>query len=51
LYHHKLPSLEVAWAQDARSPLPSFIDTGTTLIDKNNVDAFLKANPPAQKGN
>ena len=51
LYHHKLPSLEVNWAQDARSPLPSFIDTGTTLIDKNNVEAFLKANPPAQKSN
>ena len=51
LYHHKLPSLEVNWAQDARSPLPSFIDTGTTLIDKNNVDAFLKANPAPQKGN
>ncbi|MGA2328527.1 MAG: substrate-binding domain-containing protein [Bryobacteraceae bacterium] len=51
LHHHKLPSLEVDWAQDARSPLPSFIDTGTTLIDKNNVDAFLKANPAPQKGN
>lgn len=50
LHHHKMPSLSVNWAQDSRSPLPSFIDTGTTLIDKNNVDAFLKANARPQKG-
>jgi ribose transport system substrate-binding protein len=49
LRHYKLPSLEVNWAQDTRSPLPSFIDTGATLIDKNNVEAFLKANG-SQKG-
>ncbi|HOL73752.1 MAG TPA: substrate-binding domain-containing protein [Bryobacteraceae bacterium] len=43
LNHYKPPSLTLNWAQDTRSPLPSFVDTGATLIDKNNVDAFLKA--------
>jgi ribose transport system substrate-binding protein len=42
LHHHKPASLTLNWAQDTRSPLPKFIDTGATLIDKNNVDAFVK---------
>jgi ribose transport system substrate-binding protein len=53
LYHYKLPSLDANWTQDTRSPLPVFVDTGATLIDKGNVDAFLKAQtaPPASGGN
>jgi ribose transport system substrate-binding protein len=47
LHHYKLPSLDGNWAQDTRSPLPVFVDTGVTLIDKSNVDAFLKAQTPA----
>ena len=31
------------YATDPQSPYPVFIDTGTTLVDKNNVDQFLKA--------
>jgi ribose transport system substrate-binding protein len=46
LHHQKPKSLELNWAEDTRSPLPSFIDTGTTLIDRSNIDAYLKANPP-----
>ena len=50
LHHYKLPTLDGNWSQDTRSPLPSFIDTGATLIDKSNVDAFIKAQtPPAGK--
>jgi len=50
--HHNLPpSLGVNWAQDTRSPVPSSIDTGTTLIDKSNVDKFLQAASGTQKGN
>ena len=49
IHHHKPQSLDVNWSEDTRSPLPAFIDTGATLIDKNNVDAYLKANPPAAK--
>jgi ribose transport system substrate-binding protein len=47
LHHYKLPSLDGNWTQDTRSPLPVFIDTGATLIDKSNVDAFLKAQTPS----
>jgi ribose transport system substrate-binding protein len=43
LHHYKLPTLDGNWTQDTRSPLPVFVDTGVTLIDKNNADAFLKA--------
>jgi ribose transport system substrate-binding protein len=46
VHHYKLPSLDGHWAQDTRSPLPVFVDTGATLIDKSNVDAFLKAQTP-----
>jgi ribose transport system substrate-binding protein len=47
LHHYKLPTLDGNWAQDTRSPLPVFVDTGVTLIDKSNADAFLKALTPA----
>jgi ribose transport system substrate-binding protein len=50
LHHQKPPSLLVNWSEDTRSPFPSFVDTGATLVDKQNVDAFVKANaaaPPA----
>jgi len=47
IHHYKLPSLEGNWTEDTRSPLPVFVDTGATLIDKANVDAFLKAQTPA----
>ncbi|HSB74170.1 MAG TPA: hypothetical protein VLC12_00890, partial [Terriglobales bacterium] len=47
LHHHKLRSLDQNWAQDPFSPLPAFVDTGATLIDKNNVDAFVAAEKSA----
>jgi ribose transport system substrate-binding protein len=43
LHHHPLKSMTTDWAQDSFSPLPAFVDTGATLIDKNNVDAFITA--------
>jgi ribose transport system substrate-binding protein len=42
LHHHPLPSLKVDWARDSFSPMPVFIDTGSTLIDKSTVDAFIQ---------
>jgi len=42
LHHHKLAKLDGDWAQDSFATIPSFVDTGETLIDKNNVDAFVK---------
>ncbi len=49
LVHHQKPkTLDMNWAQDTRSPFPAFIDTGATLIDKNNVADFQKTNQPAR---
>ena len=49
IHHHKPQPLDANWSQDTRSPMPAIIDTGATLIDKNSVDSFLKANPPTAK--
>jgi ribose transport system substrate-binding protein len=43
LYHHKPPSLDTDWSKDSFAPIPSFVDTGSALIDKSNVDTFLQA--------
>lgn len=43
LHHHPLKSLTVDFAQDSFSPVPAFVDTGATLIDKSNVQAFISA--------
>jgi ribose transport system substrate-binding protein len=48
IHHQKPASLDVNWAEDTRAPLPAVIDTGATLIDKNNVAAFSKTNTAAQ---
>ena len=43
LHHHPLKSLTADFAQDPFSLVPAFVDTGATLIDKSNVDAFIDA--------
>jgi ribose transport system substrate-binding protein len=43
LYHHKPSALDADWSKDSFAPIPSFVDTGSGLIDKSNVDAFLQA--------
>jgi ribose transport system substrate-binding protein len=47
LYHHKPPSLNTDWSKDSFAPIPSFVDTGSALIDKSNVDSFLQAKQSA----
>jgi ribose transport system substrate-binding protein len=47
LHHHPLQSLTMNWAQDSFSPVPTFVDTGATLIDKSNVETFIKARSSA----
>jgi ribose transport system substrate-binding protein len=42
LYHHKPPSLDNDWSKDSFAPIPSFVDTGSALIDKSNVASFLQ---------
>jgi ribose transport system substrate-binding protein len=43
LYHHKLTSLTADWARDSFAPIPAFVDTGSSLVDKSNVDAVIAA--------
>ena len=43
LYHHKLKTLDVDWSKDSFAPIPAFVDTGSSLVDKSNVEAFLQA--------
>jgi len=43
LYHHKPSSLDTDWSKDSFAPIPSFVDTGSGLIDKSNVGAFMQA--------
>jgi ribose transport system substrate-binding protein len=47
LYHHRPLSLETDWSKDSFAPIPSFVDTGSALIDKSNVDSFLQAKQSA----
>jgi ribose transport system substrate-binding protein len=40
LHHHKFGQLSNT--EDSFSPIPSFVDTGATLIDKGNIGRYLK---------
>jgi len=42
LYHHKLNSLTGDWSKDSFAPVPAFVDTGSALVDKSNVEAFIQ---------
>ena len=41
LFLHKPDVLDHKFGPDTQSPLPVFVDTGATLIDKGNVDHFI----------
>jgi len=43
LHHNKPPSLDTDWSKNSFSPIPTFVDTGSALIDKSNVESFLEA--------
>ena len=43
IFHNPPPSLSKDYSQDAFSPFPEFIDTGTSLVDKRNVDAYIES--------
>ena len=47
LHHNPLPSLAKDWSQDSFAPIPTFVDTGVTLIDPTNVDKFIQARDSA----
>jgi len=41
IFHDPPKSLSKDFSSDAFAPYPSFIDTGSALVDKNNVDVYL----------
>ncbi len=41
LHHYPLKPLNRDWGADAQSPVPAFVDTGVSLVDKSNVDKYL----------
>ena len=43
LHHQNLSNLSADWAHDNFAPIPAFVDTGSAVVDKTNVDAFLSA--------
>ena len=43
LNHHKPSTLDKDWSIDNYSPIPASVDTGSDLIDKNNVQSFVQA--------
>jgi len=43
LHHQNLPRLDKDWANDGFAPIPAFVDTGSQILDKNNVDSFASA--------
>jgi ribose transport system substrate-binding protein len=50
LYHHKLNNLSADWARDSFAPIPAFVDTGSSLVDKTNVDALIAASKTVTNG-
>jgi ribose transport system substrate-binding protein len=43
IFHAPPVGLANDYSQDAFSPFPVFIDTGTSLVDKHNVDAYISS--------
>ena len=43
LHHQKLATLDKDWSKDSLAPIPDFVDTGSALIDRSNVEAFMQA--------
>ena len=41
IFHNPPKQLNRDFSVDSFSPYPLFVDTGTSLVDKNNVDLYL----------
>ena len=50
IHHHPPSPLLNNWASNVVSPIPTFVDTGSFVVDKNSVDAFLQSNKSAASG-
>ena len=49
IHHNKPASFLNNYSVDATSPYPAFVDTGTAIVDKNNVDIYLQSAAAANK--
>jgi ribose transport system substrate-binding protein len=47
-FHHVKPVSGANSAQGPRAPVPVFMDTGATLVDKSNMAEFAAPTPPAR---
>jgi ribose transport system substrate-binding protein len=43
VFHDPPKPLNQDWSADSFAPLPVFVDTGTAIVDKSNVDTYLVA--------
>jgi ribose transport system substrate-binding protein len=41
IFHAPVKQLSKDYSADSFAPYPTFVDTGTSLVDKNNVDLYL----------
>ncbi len=47
LFHNKLEPLDADWSKRGFSPVPVFVDTGSGIVDKSNLEGFLAAQKSA----
>jgi ribose transport system substrate-binding protein len=50
LFHAKPKNLDQDWSKDSFAVVPAFVDTGSSLVDKGNVDAFLQVSKSVTGG-
>jgi ribose transport system substrate-binding protein len=43
IHHEKFQTYDADWAHDSFAPVPAYVDTGSAVVDKTNVNAFLAA--------
>ncbi len=43
LHHQALPNLSSDWSHDEFAPVPAFVDTGSDVVDKSNLERFEAA--------
>ena len=48
-YHSKANIAKMASSRSPLSPIPAFVDTGATLVDKSNVDEIMKEMQSSQQ--
>ncbi|MBV9939464.1 MAG: substrate-binding domain-containing protein [Acidobacteriaceae bacterium] len=50
IHHHRPSQLGANWNQNPQSLFPSFVDTGSFIVDKQSVGTFVLANKAATSG-